>query len=542
MRLRNVTLERKKPGFDCRIKRKFSVEDTKACTEYSSYDLTTGTTCNYVYAVKDDIEVPDPEDLVPEGISSIDDIKNSLVNIRSDMMLGTWIGSNYDVVKVLSMPVFLLDEAVKSMRAAKEAVILTIVGAILFVVPFVGEASAVVLDASTLARMIALIGVTANMAYGVYTVIGGPETALMSLIGMLMGAMGARRAQMRTGSSAAKLGGFSEDGDGLRAIAASCLSDGKMCGLAASTEADRKGCPGANPVIWDIGNVMFTGNDRPWRANPNPWGLPYIDWDAPREGRLKFDLINRAIGSSRRTLCAFAGPSLQPNHAHNLTNESWTDCEVIDTTLPSDVLTSFRFEVFTGRLDVKQEWNCTGDIRDTATFVGSTVLSFDDCTANSSSEKCSTDSLTWEIRNAEHNTWDVNSIGFLDPDVPYGSVLTLILTNTAIGHREWCFVEYDGIKNDTFDAWRLCNTRFVNSTAPWPVQSQIKFSNETQHLDIKQTWFCTDEESQEVTKKTAFGETELEGDCAVYDLRLLQGNFSVLFDCDFKYTVGEGFL
>ncbi|RYP51594.1 hypothetical protein DL768_003101 [Monosporascus sp. mg162] len=303
--------------------------------------------------------------------------------------------------------------------------------------------------------------------------------------------------------------------------------------LAASTEADRKDYSGANPVIWDIGNVVFTGNDRPWRVNPNPWDLPYIDWGAPREGRLKFDLINRAIGSPRRTLCAFTGPSLQPNHAHNLTNESWTDCEVIDATLPSDVLTSFRFEVLTGRLDVKQELNYPGNTRDTATFVGSTVLSFEDCITNSSPEKCITDSPTWEIRNAEHNTWDVNSIDFLDLGMPSGHTKS---------HREWCFVEYDGAKNDAFDAWRLCNTRFVNSTAPWPVQSQLKFNNETQHLDIEQTWFCTNEESQEVIKKTAFGETELEGDCAVYDLRLLQGNFSVLFGCDFKYTVVEGFL
>ncbi|RYP76391.1 hypothetical protein DL771_001830 [Monosporascus sp. 5C6A] len=357
-------------------------------------------------------------------------------------------------------------------------------------------------------------------------------------------------------------------------------------GLAASTEADRKDCPGANPVIWDVGNIEFTGNNRPWRPNPNPWGLGDIDWDAPREGRLEFDLINREIISSRRTICEFVGPSLQPNHAHNLTNESWTDCVVINAELPSDVLTSFRFEVLTGRLEVKQEWSCTDDIRDTVTFVGSTVLSFGNCTTDvfggafsrgyslvsctsenttihgfsseppaasrlaiaareplqSSPEKCITDPPTWEIRNAEHNTWNVHSIDFLNLDVPYGSVLTLILNNIAIGHREWCFVEYDGAKNDAFDSWRLCNTRFVNSTAPWPVQSQIKFSNETEHLGIKQTWFCTDEESQEVIKKTAFGETDLKGNCAVHNLRLLQGNFSVLFQCDFKYTVVKGFL
>ncbi|RYP51593.1 hypothetical protein DL768_003100 [Monosporascus sp. mg162] len=191
---------------------------------------------------------------------SIDDPKNSLVNIHLDMTLGMWAGSNDDVVKVLSVPIFLLDAAVKGMRAAKEAgseqedkgfperarvltqlsdmVIPTIVGAILFVVPFVGKTSAVVVGASTVARMIALIGETVIMAYGVYTVVGDPELALMSLAGMLTGAgglaraarnakgfreMGARRVQMHAGGSAAKLGGFSENEDGLRDIVASCF-------------------------------------------------------------------------------------------------------------------------------------------------------------------------------------------------------------------------------------------------------------------------------------------------------------------------------
>ncbi|RYP67823.1 hypothetical protein DL769_005685 [Monosporascus sp. CRB-8-3] len=75
--------------------------------------------CNF--EGRDKIKVPNTKDIAKEGIGSIDELKQTILSVRLEIMLGTWTGAVDDVVQVMSVPVFLLAEAVKGMKAAKEA-------------------------------------------------------------------------------------------------------------------------------------------------------------------------------------------------------------------------------------------------------------------------------------------------------------------------------------------------------------------------------------------------------------------------------------
>lgn len=204
----------------------------------------------------DKIEVADPKDIVTEGLGNLDEIKVTLRATKLEIMLGTWAGSIDDVVQVMSVPVFMLAEAVEGMKEAKELgedqekweeeearnkakqLILTIVGAVLFVVPFVGEIGAVLAGAATLARIALIAGETANLAFGIYGMVDDPDSALMGVLGMMFGLggitrvgrnpkgfrdMAAKRADLRTSGGVSKIGGnFKKRDDTLQDIVKYC--------------------------------------------------------------------------------------------------------------------------------------------------------------------------------------------------------------------------------------------------------------------------------------------------------------------------------
>jgi chitinase len=202
------------------------------------------------------IEVADPKDIVTGGLTNIDEIKMNLKSTKLEIMLGMWRGSVDDVVQVMSVPIFMLGQAVEGMKEAKELgedqeeweeeearnkakqLILTIVGAVLFVVPFVGEIGAVLAGAATLARIALIAGEAANMAFGIYGMVDDSDSALMGMMGMMFGIgsiakvgrtpkgfkdMAAKRADLRTSGGVSKIGGnFQKRDDMLQDIVKFC--------------------------------------------------------------------------------------------------------------------------------------------------------------------------------------------------------------------------------------------------------------------------------------------------------------------------------
>jgi chitinase len=156
---------------------------------------------------KSSVNVPNPKDIVTSGIGNVDELRNMTIAHRLEISLGIYDGNPDDVIQVISVPVFLLEQAIEGMGKAKELadkqeemdrdaqknLILTIVGAVLFIVPFAGAGGAAALGATSLARVLLIIGEAANIAYTVYGVVDDPDSALMAVMGLLMGAAGATR-------------------------------------------------------------------------------------------------------------------------------------------------------------------------------------------------------------------------------------------------------------------------------------------------------------------------------------------------------------
>jgi chitinase len=113
--------------------------------------------------------------------------KNLLRTLTALMIkvgMGTWLGSNADVMQALAIPVFLVENAIECMEGAKELgkkkngaaknKLLPILSLIFLVVPFLDEAAATTAGAATMARVIALIGAGANAGLALQEVVENP--------------------------------------------------------------------------------------------------------------------------------------------------------------------------------------------------------------------------------------------------------------------------------------------------------------------------------------------------------------------------------
>lgn len=149
--------------------------------------------------------VPNPKDIITEGLGSIPDLQNQMMATYYDMILGNWFdGSTADAMQAYSAPVFMLMQGVDSMAQAKQLgqkeqqeeaeeakrkkdFILLIVSVVLMFVPVIGEELALAAGFATLARAIALAGELGNAALGIYDTVEDPKSAVVNILGMLLG-------------------------------------------------------------------------------------------------------------------------------------------------------------------------------------------------------------------------------------------------------------------------------------------------------------------------------------------------------------------
>lgn len=65
--------------------------------------------------VIDDPKIPNPKDIVEQSLSNMNALRDQLVTTRQELIDGTWMGPVDDTIEVLSMPVFMMIQAVDSM-------------------------------------------------------------------------------------------------------------------------------------------------------------------------------------------------------------------------------------------------------------------------------------------------------------------------------------------------------------------------------------------------------------------------------------------
>ncbi|KAI0120607.1 hypothetical protein BJ170DRAFT_600500 [Xylariales sp. AK1849] len=86
---------------------------SKRCDDISIYYY------NYPQ-VTGDISVSNPKDVVTAALPSIGNLQSTILARQMDLMMGQWTGPTDDLLQVISMPVFLLVQAVQAMQSAKE--------------------------------------------------------------------------------------------------------------------------------------------------------------------------------------------------------------------------------------------------------------------------------------------------------------------------------------------------------------------------------------------------------------------------------------
>lgn len=148
--------------------------------------------------LKDDYTIPDPKDIVVNAMGNVGNLDSALTARIFDVSTGQWLGSNADVVTALSIPVFMVQNAVEGMESAKELgeevekkeaenTLLTVLSLVFFIVPFLGEAVAVAAGMLQLGRIIALAGLAANAGLTIKDVIDNPEMAPLAILELLTG-------------------------------------------------------------------------------------------------------------------------------------------------------------------------------------------------------------------------------------------------------------------------------------------------------------------------------------------------------------------
>jgi GH18 family chitinase len=159
--------------------------------------------CNKLYLtvtgipkLKADYEIPDPKKIVSDAMGKSGNLESALTARIFDLGMGNWLGSNGDVLTAMSVPVFLMENAVEGMDQAKElgeevekeeakSQLMMVLSLVFLIVPFLGEIGAVLAGATAIARVIAIAGASANAGLALKDVIENPDMAPFALLDLI---------------------------------------------------------------------------------------------------------------------------------------------------------------------------------------------------------------------------------------------------------------------------------------------------------------------------------------------------------------------
>lgn len=164
--------------------------------------ITTTTKIHYYPTKKDDIEIPDPKDVVVEAKKNITNVQGEFDTVMAELRLGIFDGSPMDAIDVLSMPVSMLRDAIDDMKEVKELakkvneentknLILKILEGVLFLIPFVGGVVGGLGRAGAqIARFLTAIERAGTAGVGIYSMVEDPDMAPVAILTMLLGGLG----------------------------------------------------------------------------------------------------------------------------------------------------------------------------------------------------------------------------------------------------------------------------------------------------------------------------------------------------------------
>lgn len=172
----------------------------------------------------DQSDVLNPKDTVSGAHDRLQTLPGQLSTSLDQMTKGSFSGNALDLVDALSMPIFMVSEALDQMnvivsvadeidREKRMAIIFAFLSAIFFFIPVAGEVAGSVAAMAGIARIAELIGAAGNSAMDIYTIVNDPANAPLAIFDLVLTplslgdlAMMAKAASARRGMSEGDVG------------------------------------------------------------------------------------------------------------------------------------------------------------------------------------------------------------------------------------------------------------------------------------------------------------------------------------------------
>ncbi|KAK3940475.1 killer toxin alpha/beta [Diplogelasinospora grovesii] len=160
-------------------------------------------------------DVANPKDIVQQGLSKTQGLGPQIDGIINAMQLDGWYGDAYDLLDSLALPIFMLAEATMNMASIetvadkideerRKAIILAFLGAILFIVPVVGEVVGSIAELGDIAAIISALGAAGNAAMDIYTIVDDPANAPLAIFDLVLSPLALADAAVLAKAAAAR--------------------------------------------------------------------------------------------------------------------------------------------------------------------------------------------------------------------------------------------------------------------------------------------------------------------------------------------------
>ncbi|KAL8413204.1 hypothetical protein RB594_004724 [Gaeumannomyces avenae] len=144
---------------------------------------------------KDD--VLNPKDVVEKAYKELQGFVSDMPKAVEQMQDNVYSGSAFDFVDAVSMPIFMVQEAVGAIKEISDTVdkweedkrkntILLFLSAIFFFVPVLGQLAGAIASLANVARIIAMIGAAGTLALDIYSVVDSEGNDPLAIFGLVL--------------------------------------------------------------------------------------------------------------------------------------------------------------------------------------------------------------------------------------------------------------------------------------------------------------------------------------------------------------------
>ncbi|KAK1561607.1 uncharacterized protein LY79DRAFT_645279 [Colletotrichum navitas] len=166
---------------------------------------------------KEKIKVPNPKEVIRAAMPNMTNLANTLMVAHLDLTLHINEAEGGDIVAAASVPIFMLQQAIRSMdniksigakilEENKQRLVLEILSIVLVIIPFIGEAGGALFGGvAMISRIAALVDVAGSASLTAYDIVQDPTSAPFAILSLLVGGFGSGvRSEKEAFSEAAK--------------------------------------------------------------------------------------------------------------------------------------------------------------------------------------------------------------------------------------------------------------------------------------------------------------------------------------------------